>query len=54
MVILLPGNNDIDNEIHRFLVDHGFDWSVFIEPPKGQVRKYWLQKNSSSVSCSGD
>jgi SAM-dependent methyltransferase len=47
MVILLPGNNDIDNDIHRFLVRQGFQWAVFIEPPSDRVRKYWLKKPSS-------
>jgi SAM-dependent methyltransferase len=42
-VILMPGNNDVDNEIHRFLVDHGFEWAVFVEPPGDRVRKYWLR-----------
>jgi SAM-dependent methyltransferase len=43
-VILMPGNNDVDNEIHHFLVEQGFQWSVFIEPPDDRVRKYWYQK----------
>ncbi len=41
MVILCPGNNDKDNEVHSFLVSHGFDWSRFEEPQYGMKRKYW-------------
>jgi SAM-dependent methyltransferase len=48
LVILVPGNNDVDNEIHYFLVEHGFEWSVFIEPPNDRVRKYWLRKQPVS------
>jgi SAM-dependent methyltransferase len=44
MIILLPGNNDVDNEINHFLVEQGFQWSVFIEPPDDRMRKYWYQK----------
>ena len=40
MVIHCPGNNDEDNEKHRFLVEHGYDWSVFEEPGKRMKRKY--------------
>lgn len=41
MIILCPGNNDVDNQIHAFLVDQGFAWSVFNEPRDGMKRKYW-------------
>ena len=41
MIILCPGNNDEDNDRHRFLVDKGFSWSVFEEPEDGMKRKYW-------------
>jgi len=41
MIILCPGNNDEDNEIHQFLVSHGFEWSRFDEPQDGGKRKYW-------------
>jgi SAM-dependent methyltransferase len=41
MVILIPGNNDIDNEAHRRLVNHGYDWARFEEPGDGAKRKYW-------------
>lgn len=41
MIILCPGNNDIDNDIHKFLVSHGFEWSRFEEPSDGVKRKYW-------------
>lgn len=43
MIILCPGNGDKDNEIHRFLVDKGFEWSRFEEPRDGIKRKYWKQ-----------
>lgn len=41
MIILCPGNNDKDNEIHQFLVSNGFEWSRFDEPHDGTKRKYW-------------
>ena len=41
MIILCPGNNDEDNDIHNFLVSHGFEWSRFEEPQDGVKRKYW-------------
>lgn len=41
MVIHCPGNNDEDNETHRFLVNHGYEWSRFEEPDDGVKRKYW-------------
>jgi len=41
MIILCPGNNDQDNEVHRFLVSHGFAWKRFEEPGEGMKRKYW-------------
>lgn len=44
MAILCPGNNDVDNEIHAFLVAHGFAWSRFEEPGDGIKRKYWVTK----------
>lgn len=47
-VVLCPGNNDSDNEIHRFLVGKGFAWSRFEEPGPsagaGWKRKYWITK----------
>jgi SAM-dependent methyltransferase len=46
IIILLPGNNDIDNDIHHFLLQQGFEWAVFIEPPSDKMRKYWLKKPS--------
>ncbi|MCE5207293.1 MAG: class I SAM-dependent methyltransferase [Chloroflexi bacterium] len=42
MVILCPGNDDVDNEIHQFLIDQGCDWGRFEEPRDGWKRKYWL------------
>lgn len=44
MVILCPGNNDQDNDIHAFLISKGFAWSRFEEPGDGMKRKYWLKK----------
>jgi SAM-dependent methyltransferase len=41
MIILCPGNNDRDDEVHRFLVEHGYSWKVFEEPGDGLKRKYW-------------
>jgi hypothetical protein len=41
MVILIPGNNDVDNAAHRCLVAHAYDWSRFEEPGDGVKRKYW-------------
>lgn len=45
LIILCPGNIDEDNEIHEFLINHGFDWSRFLEPGtcigSGYKRKYW-------------
>jgi SAM-dependent methyltransferase len=41
MIILCPGNNDLDNDTHKFLVSHGFEWSCFDEPRDGIKRKYW-------------
>ena len=41
MVILCPGNKDRDDDIHHFLVDHGFAWGRFEEPRDGWKRKYW-------------
>jgi SAM-dependent methyltransferase len=41
MIILCPGNNDLDNDTHKFLVSHGFEWSRFEEPRDGMKRKYW-------------
>lgn len=40
-LILCPGNNDQENEIHRFLLAQGFAWSRFEEPRDGIKRKYW-------------
>jgi len=40
-IILCPGNNDRDNEIHQFLLEKGFLWSSFEEPVDGMKRKYW-------------
>ncbi len=44
MMILIPGNDDKDNDTHKYLVDKGFEFSVFLEPGDGYKRKYWLTK----------
>ena len=44
MMVLCPGNNDLDNERHCFLVSKGFHWSRFEEPRDGMMRKYWKAK----------
>lgn len=44
MLVLIPGNVDRDNDIHAFLIAHGFDWARFEEPQDGMKRKYWLIK----------
>lgn len=44
MVILIPGNIDKDNEIHKFLLDKGFKFGRFEQPNDGIKRKYWLIK----------
>ncbi len=41
MVLLCPGNSDIDNPEHAYLVEHDFAWSRFEEPGEGWKRKYW-------------
>jgi SAM-dependent methyltransferase len=41
MIILCPGNNDKDNECHRYLVAQGYEWGRFEEPEDGMKRKYW-------------
>jgi len=45
LIVLCPGNIDEDNEIHEFLINHGFQWSRFLEPEEGYMRKYWKVKN---------
>lgn len=44
MVILCPGNNDLDNLEHQVLVEHGYAWSRFEEPGDGWKRKYWKRR----------
>lgn len=41
MVILCPGNNDVDNGIHQQLTAFGYASSSFLEPGDGYKRKYW-------------
>ncbi|OAA31591.1 hypothetical protein AT15_05820 [Kosmotoga arenicorallina S304] len=40
-VVLFPGNNNKDNEIHEFLVSQNFSWKIFEEPGDGFKRAYW-------------
>ncbi len=47
-LVLCPGNNDCDNEIHDFLVNRGFNWSSFLEPGDGLKRKYWKRMSTSN------
>jgi SAM-dependent methyltransferase len=47
MIVLCPGNKDLDDERHGFLVSKGFCWSCFEEPRDGMMRKYWKIKESS-------
>jgi ubiquinone/menaquinone biosynthesis C-methylase UbiE len=42
MIILCPGSNGSEEQAHQFLVEQGFNWNWFIEPPSGRVRKYWI------------
>ncbi len=41
VVLLCPGNDDVDNDRHAHLVAQGFLWKPFLEPPADKVRKYW-------------
>jgi len=47
-LIFMPGNNDVDNDVHRFLMNKGMNWDRFLEPGPdyghGWKRKYWLTK----------
>lgn len=47
-LILMPGNNDVDNDIHEFLLQKGMNWDRFLEPGPdfghGWKRKYWKKK----------
>lgn len=43
MIILIPGNNDCDNDVHAFLIAKGFNWGRFEEPVDGWKRKYWKE-----------
>jgi SAM-dependent methyltransferase len=43
-VLLCPGNNDVDNGVHQFLVSQGCRWDRFEEPVDGMKRKYWKNK----------
>lgn len=50
MIVLCPGNDDADNEIHKQLLELGYSWSRFLEPGNdfgsGYKRKYWKLKIS--------
>ncbi len=41
LIILCPGNNDCENDVHAFLTERGFAWARFEEPQTGWRRKYW-------------
>lgn len=44
IVILCPGNNDVDDDRHQFLISRDFEWARFEEPAGGgggMKRKYW-------------
>jgi ubiquinone/menaquinone biosynthesis C-methylase UbiE len=43
-VLLIPGNNDVDNPAHAHLVANGFEWARFEEPGDGTKRKYWRKR----------
>jgi SAM-dependent methyltransferase len=45
ILILCPGNNDVDDEIHAYLTDIGFLWNHFEEPGEGWKRKYWQARD---------
>jgi len=48
-LVLCPGNNDCDNEVHDFLVSRSFQWSSFLEPGDGLKRKYWKKVTGSTL-----
>ncbi len=37
-IVLFPGNGDLANEIHEFLIRRGFRWAKFQEPEVDYVR----------------
>jgi SAM-dependent methyltransferase len=43
MIIFCPGSAAQEGEHHDFLIDHGFAYADFVEPPDLPVRKYWKQ-----------
>jgi SAM-dependent methyltransferase len=43
MIIFCPGSAAQEGAHHDFLVNQGFTYSDFIEPPDLPVRKYWKQ-----------
>lgn len=44
MIIHIPGNNDVDNNLHQIFLTHGYNWDSFAEPGDGIKRKYWKVK----------
>lgn len=46
--ILMPGNNDVDNDAHQVLLEDNWSWDRFLEPGPdagyGWKRKYWKKK----------
>ena len=48
MIIFCPGEVDRDTERHKYLIEHGFEYSRFLEPgdspASGWKRKYWKIK----------
>ena len=53
MIILCPGNNDLDNATHQFLLSHNFEWARFEEPREGMKRKYWQKEKSGKKANHG-
>lgn len=43
MVVLIPGSSQREMESHNYLVEQGYHWQEFIEPPSDIVRKYWKE-----------
>jgi hypothetical protein len=43
MIIFCPGSAAQEGAHHDFLVNQGFTYADFIEPPDLPVRKYWKQ-----------
>jgi SAM-dependent methyltransferase len=41
MVVFMPAANSLEDPAHQFLVGHGYEWGVFVEPGEGQKVKFW-------------